>query len=471
MRALRRRGAHASGMWRGAPVATASRQEYSIGVRAIVTLAVASGLAAAVLGGCGDGDGGAAKSSSFTVWAFEEGSGVGVAPEIPLGGAEVAFDPPGGGARVITRAAADGHATFEAAFGDGDGARGASITIYDERHVLVSAVDVSPAGARARPNGAGKPASDLVLYAPALDDVVRASSIELRGALTGKRDVATSIDVSVSGVPRLGAHESKDPSYVLRAPRDRAFFLLGHEVATVTPAPKLFTEVVGSFRVDFPAMGGDGTRDIDVTTSRLPLRIVHVRAEVPAGPRGTFGAGTSAFATVESADSELLVAPLHKATPTRDGRAFELELSVATTDIAPERPFTRASFVAPDGARSVRFEPGVVADGATWNDFLTPAFVAAAASPPALSEPLPLDDFPPGADLLVEVYAGTQLAWSITGPPGGLRGPITLPVPLEIRLPALVAVSISARTELLTRTTRGDLYRRVATTRDVLYRR
>lgn len=439
-----------------------------MGVRALVTLAVTSGLAAAGLGGCGES---AAASTSFTVWAFEEGSGLSGAPEVPLGGAEVAFDPPGGGPRVITRTASDGHATFETAFDEGAGARGASITIYDERHVLVSVVDASPSAARARPNDAGKPASDLVLYAPALDDAVRASSIELRGALRGKRDAATSIDVSVSGVPRLGAHESKDPSYVLRAPRGRAFFLLGHEVAVVTPAPDLATELVGSFRVDFPAMGGDGTRDLDVTTSRLPIRIVHARAELPSGPRSTFGAGTSAFATVVSADSDLLVAPLRKAIPTGDGRAFDLELSVAVTDIAPERPFTRASFVAADGARSVRFEPGVAAEGATWNDFLTPAFVAAAASPPPLSEVLPLGDFPAGADLLVEVYAGTQLAWSITGPPGGLRGPVTLPAPLEIRLPALVAVSISARTDLLTRTSRGDLYRRVATTRDVLYRR
>ncbi len=463
-------------------VATPPRQEYSIAVRVLsfgrharlrATLAL---VAASTVGACGS-DTPAPAPTSFTVWAFEERTGPN-APDVPLVGADVAFDPPGGGARLIARTAADGHVTFDGvddrASGGGAGGVGAggSVSVYDASHVLVTAIDASPETARLRPNTIGKPASDLVLFAPSREDVILRGSVALRGTFASKRDAANTVDVSVSGLGRFGSQESKGTTYELRAPRARAFFLLGHEVKPLSLDPsKPENEIVGSFRVDFPALVGDTTRDIDVAVGRLPLRTVRLRAELPAGPRSPFGAGSRGFATVQSADSELLVAPVKSARPSADGRAIDLEMSVATTEIAPERPITRALLVAPNGSRSVRFEPGVVADATTWSDFITPALVAAPPSPPPLSVRLPLDDFPPGADLLVEIYAGKELVWVITGPPGGLRGPVTLPVPLELRLPALVAVSISARMDPVPLNGGGEIYRRIATSPDVLYRR
>jgi hypothetical protein len=198
---------------------------------------------------------------------------------------------------------------------------------------------------------------------------------------------------------------------------------------------------------------------------------VKVRAEYPKSPTSAFGVGTRGSATVVSADSEVLVAPIKSARPSSDGRAFDIEMSVAETDIAPERPLTRVSILAADGSRSVRLEPGVAADGTTLNDFLAPPFVAANATPTALTEPIVIDDFPAGAELVMEVYAGTQLAWIIEGSARALDGPITLPVPLEVRLPALVAVSFVARTDRVDLAPRGEIYRRVSTSHDVLFRR
>jgi hypothetical protein len=166
----------------------------------------------------------------------------------------------------------------------------------------------------------------------------------------------------------------------------------------------------------------------------------------------------------------MLVAPIRSVHMAADGRAFDLAMTVAQTDIAPERPLTRVSLVAPDGSRSLRFEPGIVADGATWNDFPVPPFVSEASR--SLAEALPLDDFPAAADLVVEIYAGTQLAWIISGPPGGLREKsVTLPSPLEIRLPALVVASFIAQMDREVLAPRGEIFRRVAVSRDVLMRR
>lgn len=436
-----------------------------------MTRAVLALLAVGTIAACGS-DTADAAPAAFTIWAFEERTGPGGA-DVPLVGAEVAYDPPGGGARLLARTAADGHATFDGVEdrASGGGA-GGSISVYEPSHILVTAVDASPATARLRPNTIGKPASDLVFFAPLREDVILRGSLTLRGTFASKRDATTSVDVSVSGLGRFGSQESMTATYELRAPRTRPFFLLGHEVKPLSLDPsKPENEIIGSFRVDFPPLVGDTTRDIDVTTARLPLRVVRLRAELPAGPRSPFGAGSKGFATVQSADSELLVAPVKSARPSADGRAIDLEMSVVTTDIAPERPITRALLVAPDGSRSVRFEPGVVADATTWSDFLTPALVAAKPSPAPLSERLPLDGFPPGADLLVEIYAGKELVWVVTGPPGGLRGPVALPAPLELRLPALVAVSISARMDPVALNGGGEIYRRIATSPDVLYRR
>ena len=71
----------------------------------------------------------------------------------------------------------------------------------------------------------------------------------------------------------------------------------------------------------------------------------------------------------------------------------------------------------------------------------------------------------------IEVYAGTQLAWIIES---AARGPVTrvvLPVTLEVRLPALVAVAFLAKADRASLAPRGEVFRRVAISHDVLFRR
>ena len=423
----------------------------------VVTLAAA----------CSGDDGTSTSSTSFTVWAFDERTSADGA-DTPLAGAEVAFDPPGGGARVIATTAADGHVTFEGDFTRG----GASVTVYEVEHVLVSALQASPESARARANTVGKPAADLVLFAPRLDDALRRSTVELRGALLSKRDAASAIDLATSGLPRLGIATVTPTTYVLHAPMGRPFFLIGHETKSlVNTAGTVENDHVASFRVDVPASSVDTSLDVDIArVTRLPTTTIHLRTELPVAPQSPFGPGTRSSATVVSADSGLLVGPIRNVHATADGRAFDLEKTVAQTDIAPERPLTRAALFVPDGSQSIRIEPGVVADLTTWNDFPLPLFVAEASR--SLADPLPLDDVPANADLLVEIYAGDQLAWVISGPPGGLREKVvTLPPPLEIRLPALVAVSLLVQMDHVTHSPRGEVYRRVAVSRDVIMRR
>ena len=449
------------GRARGYAFAVRSRVVVVVRV-ARVALALALALA---LFACGER---APSPVPFTVWAFEERIGPEGA-DTPLAGAQVAFDPPGGGARVLATAADDGHATFEADFSAGGG----TVSVFDRSHVLVSVIGASPAAAAARSNPLGKPASDLVLFAPRLDDSVRGASVELHGALTSKRDAASSIDLSASGIPQLGAVETTEASYVLRAPRSRPFFLIGHESRSLgSDTQKVENELLGSFRIDMAPLEIDTTRDIDVTTAtRLDVHVVRLRAEFPSGPTTRFGAGTRGSATVISADSKILVAPIKSAAPSADGHAFDLEMYVAATDIAPERPLTRASLVAMDGSRSIRVEPGIAADGTTWNDFLTPPQVTESATPTALTEPIMFDDFPAGAELGIEVYAGTQLAWIIQSSARAPLEPIKLPVPLEVRLPALVAVSFLAKADRVVLAPRGEVFRRVAISHDVLFRR
>lgn len=440
-------------------------------IKPVVRALALSGIFAVMLApaACGESDDG---STSFTVWVFEERTAVEVAErgDQPLAGAEIAFDPPGGGTRRIARAAADGHVAFDADFRRG----GASITVFDVDHVLVSVLQASPDTARQRPNELGKPSSDLVVLLPRLDELVRRTSVELRGALARKRDAASLVDLSASGVPRLGSTTTELSSYAMRAPRARGFFLLGHEtrkLATATPSD-VDNEHIGSFRIDAPPLAGDAVIDVDVAgATRLSTRAVRVTAQAPNDPRSPFGAGTRVSAIVVSADSELLIAPIRQARATNgEPRAFELAMTVADVDIAPERPLTRVALVAADSSRSVRIEPGIAADGAVWKDFPLPPFVPEASR--SLADPLPLDDFPDGADLVVEVYGGNDLGWRIFGPPGGLRDrTVKLPSPLEIRLPALVAVSILARTERVALPPRGEVFRRTAITRDVVMRR
>ena len=93
----------------------------------------------------------------------------------------------------------------------------------------------------------------------------------------------------------------------------------------------------------------------------------------------------------------------------------------------------------------------------------------------ATTDPIPLDGFPAGADLRLDVFAADQLIWILHGPPGGPHGKsVVLPSPLGIEFTVdirLLAVSIVAEVDRIGLPPHGELYRRSATSRDMTLRR
>ena len=200
------------------------------------------------------------------------------------------------------------------------------------------------------------------------------------------------------------------------------------------------------------------------------MRSLHLRVTPPdAG----FGTGTRASGVVESVDSRLLLGAFAGATATADKRGFDVEIALADADVTPERVATSATLVAGDGSRSTRRELGAAKDGTSWADFLAPTTVPVADR--RITDPIPLDGVPAGADVRLEIYAANQLIWILEGPPGGQREKsVVLPAPLGIEFVAsvgLVAVSISALVDRTPVPPHGEVYRRVSVSRDVLLRR
>lgn len=383
----------------------------------------------------------------------------------------VALDPSGGGERIVQTTEADGHVTFQADFTRGP----VQVSAFSSDHTLVTMIDASPDSARARPNTFGKPAEDLAIVLPRLDSSIRQAAVEVHGSITGKRDLANTVSLAASSVRRLGDAETKAASYALRAPRNQPFFVVGHESGPPTDkAGGIELEQLKAFRIDVPARASDGVLDVDVGgAAALPVKMVGLRADFPSSAAATFVAGTRASVTAQSAESRVIVGAFVSFSPTADARGFDLKMSVADTDVSPERVMTRAAIVAPDGTTALRYELGVVPDGTVWNDFLAPTAVDDANR--SLADPIPLTGFPAGADLRLEVYAAGQLVWILHGPPGGPRAAnVVLPPPFGIDFSVsvqLVALSIVAESDRLPLPPHGELYRRVTISRDMTLRR
>lgn len=404
------------------------------------------------------------------VWVFEEPLGMGDR-ERPIANATVVVDTRRGETPVTATTDADGRAVLAATLPN----EGAVVSAISPEHTLVSVLNASPETARVAPTAIGKPASDLVIVLPRLDRAIRASSVELRGAITGKSDAENVVDLSASGLSRLSSVVTQEAAYALRVPRDRAFFLVGHEQRPSTrDGDTAVAEHLSAFRIEVAPRLTDGVLDIDVAAAaKVATRRLRVRAEVPSMPDGPFSDGTRASASVLSADSQLLVAPLVRRARSADGRAVEIELVVADVDTAPERVVTRSTFAAPDGSRSVRVEPGVVADGATLGGFPLPPSITEANR--ALTDPIDLEGFPSDADLRIEAFAGGELFWIVLAPGWGERGrTVRLPDPPVVRFPVdvqLIALSFQAQMDPADLPGGGRVHRRVAVSRDVVVRR
>lgn len=410
----------------------------------------------------------------LTVWVLEERLTLG-GDDKPLANVRVAFDVPGG-ERVSKTTEADGHVTFRGDFSQG----GASVTVLSDNHIFVTMLEASPETARAQPNAIGKPAEDLVIFPPRLDGVTESVTVGLRGNLIGKRSPDHVVALASSSLLDLGAVRSADPTFIVRGPRDRAFFLLGHEIkVSFDPSGLASQELIKSFRVDLSARTDDLLLDLDLAKlPSLPTRTVHVRAEAPESGPSPFGVGTRAVASVASVDSELALGLLAKSTASADNRSFELEVALVDTDVGPERTFTRVVLTAADGSQSVRSELGPLTEGAVWKEFPLPPSIASPDAARSVRGEIPLDGFPVGADLLAEVHAGGSLLWILYGPPGGPRAK-SFTVPYRDEVGELFvqsfALSLSARKERVAlpgpARGRGDFYRYTSTFRDILLRK
>ena len=111
-----------------------------------------------------------------------------------------------------------------------------------------------------------------------LDRKVVDLTVGLRGNITGKREPIDKVALGVSALPRLGGVSTSESTYLLRAPRDRAFFVLGHETKFVDDGKGGgVTELIKSFRIDLGPRVGDELLDLDLATVagdvvRLDLR-------------------------------------------------------------------------------------------------------------------------------------------------------------------------------------------------------
>ncbi|MBX3218937.1 MAG: hypothetical protein KF795_00375 [Labilithrix sp.] len=406
----------------------------------------------------------------FTIWVFDEPLSLDGENE-PIANVVVAFDPPGGGERVTKTTDADGHVTFEGDFSYG----GASVTVLSDEHVYVTMLEASPETASARPNVIGKPVPDLVIFPPRFDRVIEARSVEVRGNIFGRGSPYNVVSLAVSSLPRLGRAQALESTYALRAPRNRPFFLLGHETRTLIDKEGhvVDDELLKSFRIELPARADDQLLDLDLLKlPGLPTTLLHVRAEAPLAENGSFAAGTRAIAYVHSVDSGLEIGLYARTKPGTDGRTFDIDVSVVDTDIAPERALSQAVISAPDGSQSVRSEQGTMADGMVWKDFLLPPTIPAPDAPRKIRDPIPLDGFPAGADLVARVYAGGgQLLWLLYGPPGGPRAK-TFAIPYRNEVGSvdiqLFALSLTARMDRVALSPRGEFYRFESTFRDVI---
>ena len=441
-------------------------------MRGSVAPAFAALITGVVIAACGGEHSSSAPTTPFTVWVFDERLTMDGSDK-PVAGVPVAFDPAGGGDRITSMTELDGHVTFDADFSQGP----ASVSVFSPDHVFVTMLEASPESANARPNTSGKPPGDLVIMPPRLDSVTTGLTVGLSGNIFGKKHPQDSVALFTSGLPRVGTVQTADPVYMMRAPRGRPFFVLGHAFDSLLDSDGNVaqSDLLQSFRIDLPARSDDERLDLDLATVKaLPIQLLHLHAESPKGAVGSFVSGTRAYASVQSADSGVTPGIFISTNRSPDGRAFDITVKVAQTDIAPERPLTQAVLLAPDGSRSIRTEQGIAKDGTSWTDFPAPPTIADPDVVRGLADPIPLDGFPAGADMEVDILAANQLFWVLRGPPGGPRAKsFTIPRQdvIDAKDVVLFAVSVSARMDRVVLPLHGEIYRRVGVFRDISLRK
>lgn len=385
----------------------------------------------------------------LTVRVVEEPLSAGEVPR-PLAGVNVALDAGDGtGDRETLRSGADGQVSFRI-----DPRRSWSVTALSDDHVYVTMLEVAPG-------------PELVIAVPPLDRAGRDRTADLRGAITGKRDKLDVVSLAASSLVRLGATRALEGTFGLRVPKDRPFFLLGHETQTLLDRDGFLVSDahVKSFRLDLPARSDDQILDLDLATlPSLPAQNIVVTATIPA----SFGEGTRAYASVRSADSDIEVG-LYAAARI-GGREATIDLAMVDTDVGAERLVSRVELLRKDGARALRTELGTMSPGMSWNDLPEPPPAPGGAA--VVTDPIALDGFPAGAELQASLFAGGKLSWIVRGPPGGPRA-TSFRIPYRGEITS-VDVQLFALTLTASRSPiegSGRLYRYASTSRDVPLRK
>jgi hypothetical protein len=310
----------------------------------------------------------AAQERPFTIAVLERRASV----PLPVRGALVVLDKPGGG-RVSATTGADGRAVFaDVDFARGEGA----ITIIERDHVMrsfvgLSAASLSTRGGTSAPKTAGdvQVARDVSFFVPRATGTDRAT---LSGALLNKQ--AASHFVTLGANVDGGSFQSTRASYSLDVQKDRAFSVFGVEwspAGTSTVSKRGIEQTFFRWvRWDHPGLRDDATAPLDFASGAAltPVR-TRARIVIPGGARGALGIATKGYATVGASGSAMLGGTA-RSDVNAAGDAFDCELEHVEVDTVT--PVTDFVIAREDGAVSYFEKIGYPEDGLVADGLLLP---------------------------------------------------------------------------------------------------
>jgi hypothetical protein len=343
---------------------------------------------------------------------------------VPLPGAHVVVDPPGGGARVTADADADGKATFAGV----DLSKGpVTVTAFAAGHTMVTLFDVTPDIIANLPLTIvyAKGGGNLVLGVPPL---AFPTPLDLKGTIKGK---TTDTDtVTLSTTTAQGQFQSSHAGFHVAVQKGKAASLVGLEWTPVkddSPTGGSETNVKWA-RLDAPAMTADGTLDFDFATASpiVPTKVSGKLAR-PGGATGPFG---QAVPTWQVAASEgTFLGSRTTVTVAADGASFDYTGEYVS--VTGTHPLFQALLYADATKDSFALLQGETppADGETIDGFLS---IPATPGATSIGAPVALSGIAPDAKavgLVVFATGGVTPLWVATWPLGGVSAPATLTLP------------------------------------------
>ncbi len=400
------------------------------------TFVVRAGLLVALVG-CGssssssppaNGDGGtdgAVSGTAFEVWVAEAPPGMRTDTYPPIVNATVAWDPPGGGARVVAQTDAQGHVTVYGDFTKGDGV----LTVWEKDHTAFTQLQASPAVSMSLagllPNPMGKPATDAVFLLQRKLGAKPSPVAKLMGNISNKADPA---DVVALYPPGLGAGiDAPGANYSITVPTGRPYSIVGFEYKPDATQPDRGTSAttVKFFKIDRPAQSADTTLDLDMSqiaaesTTKGSATIT-----VPGGDSGPLGGTTRSFFYTADLDGNAFYGVWPKAVLSADKSAFDISFEYVAPP-ADARVVTRGLIINPgDGSASLVQKAGAPTDGMTLDGFPLPMPVTV--TKVAYTDPIAFDGLPSEATTAqIQILQGNEVPWTIGNPKK--VSPITLP--------------------------------------------